>query len=142
MIKERIVKILEYNKIAKEKFYTEIGMTSANFRGNARKRPINSDAIEKIFSIIPDINLEWLLTGKGEMLKKDLPLKEDGTGTAFTQQIIELLKNQLGEKDRQLSEKDKQIAEKDKQITTLAEALKDVKNGFATPAVKKHRAVR
>jgi phage repressor protein C with HTH and peptisase S24 domain len=78
MIKERIVQLIENKGIAKEKFYTEIGMTSANFRGKAKETPLNSIAIENILSVIPDVNPEWLLTGKGPMLKKNnIVLKED-----------------------------------------------------------------
>ncbi|BBD46634.1 Putative Hypothetical protein [Petrimonas sp. IBARAKI] len=69
MIKERIIQILEYKNIPKESFYKDIGMTSANFRGKAKETPLNSNAIENILSIIPDINPTWLLTGKGKMLK-------------------------------------------------------------------------
>lgn len=32
--------------------------------------PLNSNAIENILSAIPDLNAEWLLTGKGSMLKE------------------------------------------------------------------------
>ena len=60
--------ILECKGIAKEKFFAEIGMTSSNFRGNAKHTPLNSTAIANIFIAIPDINLTWLITGKGEML--------------------------------------------------------------------------
>lgn len=70
MIKERIIQVIENKGIAKEVFYVKIGMTSANFRGEAKKRPINSNAIENILSEIPDLNPEWLLTGKGSMLKE------------------------------------------------------------------------
>ena len=67
-IKERVMYVLEYKGIAKEIFFTEIGMTSANFRGSAKHTPLNSTAIANIFTAIPDINLTWLITGKGEML--------------------------------------------------------------------------
>ena len=67
-IKERVMYVLEYKGIAKENFFTEIGMTSANFRGSAKHTPLNSTAIANIFTAIPDINLTWLITGKGEML--------------------------------------------------------------------------
>lgn len=70
MIKERIIQLIELKGIPKEEFYVKIGMTSASFRGNARKTPINSKAIENILSIIEDANPEWLLTGKGSMLKE------------------------------------------------------------------------
>ncbi|AQX86127.1 helix-turn-helix transcriptional regulator [Elizabethkingia bruuniana] len=74
MIKDRIIQVVEYKGIAKENFYKKIGMTSASFRGKAKETPINSTAIENILSEIQDLNSEWLLTGKGEMLKKDQPL--------------------------------------------------------------------
>ncbi|AQX50649.1 hypothetical protein CMU11_12590 [Elizabethkingia anophelis] len=74
MIKDRIIQVVEYKGIAKENFYKKIGMTSASFRGKAKETPINSTAIENILSEIQDLNPEWLLTGKGEMLKKDQPL--------------------------------------------------------------------
>lgn len=71
MIKDRIIQILEKKEIGKENFYKTIGMSSANFRGKAKETPINSNAIENILSEIPDLNSEWLLTGKGEMLKSE-----------------------------------------------------------------------
>ena len=57
-------------------------MTSANFRGNAKKTPLNSTAIENILSEIPDLNTEWLLTGKGEMLKNDTKTAHNPLSTA------------------------------------------------------------
>ena len=68
MIKERIIKVIELKGIPKEIFFKKIGMTSANFRGDAKKTPLNSTAIENILSEIPDLNPRWLLTGEGDML--------------------------------------------------------------------------
>ena len=70
MIKDRVIQVVELKGIAKEKFYTQIGMTSASFRGKAKETPLNSTAIENILSIIPDVNAEWLLTGQGNILKE------------------------------------------------------------------------
>jgi len=70
MIKERIVQLIETKRVPKEKFFSELGVTSANFRGNARLTPVNSDIIAKIFAVFPDVNLEWLITGEGQMLKQ------------------------------------------------------------------------
>ncbi len=69
MIKDRIIQLIEQKGIKKEEFFKKIGMTSANFRGKAKKTPLNSNAIENILTEIPDLNGHWLLTGKGEMLK-------------------------------------------------------------------------
>jgi hypothetical protein len=70
-IKERILKIAEKKGISKEKFFQEIGMTYGSFKGVQKNTALNSDALEKIISIYPDIDCEWLLTGNGEMFKKD-----------------------------------------------------------------------
>lgn len=69
VIKERIIHLIEELGIPKEKFYQKIGMTSANFRGKAKYTPLNSNAIANILSEIPEVNPEWLITGKGTMLK-------------------------------------------------------------------------
>lgn len=73
MIKERVIQLIENKGIAKESFFEKIGMTSANFRGKAKETPLNSTAIENILSEIKDTNPEWLLTGKGDMLKRNKP---------------------------------------------------------------------
>lgn len=73
-IKERVTQIADYKGVNKEKFFKEIGMTSANFRGEAKKTPLNSNAVENILSIYPDINPTWLLTGEGEMTGRDMTI--------------------------------------------------------------------
>lgn len=70
MIKSRIIQLIEFKGIAKEFFYNKIGVTSANFRGKAKESDVGSITIAKILSEIPDANPEWLLTGKGSMLKE------------------------------------------------------------------------
>ncbi|MDD4515829.1 S24 family peptidase [Massilibacteroides sp.] len=73
MIKERVTQIAKSKGIKKEIFFSRIGTTSANFRGKAKNTPLSSSTIENILSEFPDINLEWLITGKGEiyMTKQD-----------------------------------------------------------------------
>lgn len=71
MIKERVIQVANYKGIKKETFFSRIGTTSANFRGKAKKTPLNSSTIENILSEFPDVNLEWLITGIGEMLKPE-----------------------------------------------------------------------
>jgi len=93
MIKDRIVKLLENRNIPKGVFFSKIGMTTANFRGEARKTPLNSNTIVNILSELPDISAEWLLTGKGEMLKSNVSTFTEEP-TALKAQVG-LLKEQL-----------------------------------------------
>ena len=65
-IKERIRYIADIKKIKKEEFFNQLGISSANFRGDKIDRPINSDTIENLITLYPDINPHWLLTGEGE----------------------------------------------------------------------------
>jgi repressor LexA len=68
-IKERILHYTDFKGLAKEKFFENLGVTYGNFKGEAKKKALSSDVLAKIVSMYPDISTEWLLTGKGEMIK-------------------------------------------------------------------------
>ncbi|MCK8143163.1 XRE family transcriptional regulator [Flavobacterium sp. I-SCBP12n] len=69
-IKERILQYAEYKGIGKEKFIENLGMTYGNFKGKQKLTSVNSDFLDNILSNYPEINIEWLLSGVGEMEKK------------------------------------------------------------------------
>jgi hypothetical protein len=115
MIKERVIQVLEYKNIAKESFYIKIGITSANFRGKAKKTPLNSNTIENILSEIPDLNPEWLLTGRGEMLNNE---SIELGNTYNDKKIIELL-----EENRQLLKENSELKDK---VRLLEQQLEDL----------------
>ena len=103
MIKQRIIQLIENKKIAKEVFYKKIGMTSVSFRGAVKETPINSNAIENILSEISDVNLYWLITGKGEMLvegdinenKEDITISHLNELLQIKQEKIENLEKEI-----------------------------------------------
>ena len=66
-IKERVLQIAENQTETKKIFFEKIGMSSANFRGKALLSPLNSSTVENIITLFPEINIQWLLTGKGAM---------------------------------------------------------------------------
>lgn len=69
-IKERVLEVIEHYGYTKTEFCAKIGITTANLRGNARKTPLNSDALEKIFSLCPEISPDWLIMGTGDMMRE------------------------------------------------------------------------
>jgi len=71
-IKERILYYTDLKGFSKEKFFEELAVTYGNFKGKAKDQALSSDVIERIISKYPDINIEWLVTGKGDMLKSDI----------------------------------------------------------------------
>lgn len=93
MIKDRVIHIIDYKGIKRESFFEKIGMSSANFRGPAKKTPLNSNAIENILSLYPDIDPNWLLTGNGEMIRvnETVPESLKGPPGAKTEKGIPLL---------------------------------------------------
>ncbi|GIZ15766.1 XRE family transcriptional regulator [Capnocytophaga catalasegens] len=140
MIKERVIQVIEIKGIAKEKFFEKIGVTSANFRGNAKKTPLNSTTIENILSEIPELNPEWLLTGKGSMLKTeskgsvnqnlvgDNSVQVGGSNNGKIKnntenQFIKELQTEIENLKILLIEKEKQLTEKEKQISKLIDKL-------------------
>lgn len=66
-IKDRVLEVIKCYGYTKTDFCAKIGITTANLRGNARKTPLNSDALEKIFSLCPEVSPDWLIMGKGDM---------------------------------------------------------------------------
>jgi hypothetical protein len=68
-IKERILFYIENQGINKASFFKKIDVSASNFKGVGLKSEIGGDKIVKILSKYSDLNPEWLLTGKGEMLR-------------------------------------------------------------------------
>lgn len=70
-IKERLLYFAKNQSIGIENFLENIGMTYGSFKGKAKEGSLNSNAIVEIYTKYPILNIEWLLTGKGGMLKTD-----------------------------------------------------------------------
>ena len=147
-IKERILQVADSYNISKEKFFEDLGITYGNFKGSAKERPVNSSFLEKLLTSFPDLNADWLLLGKGEMLRNSSSVNvgngqqvvanhNSGTINADNRQFysdspdvlraqIDLLDERIKEKDAQIKEKDAQIKEKDAQIKDLHEIIKQL----------------
>ena len=66
MITERILKILDFKNVTKYKFCKDLGVSNAFLD---KPREITTDKYANILDYFSDVNPEWLLTGKGEMLR-------------------------------------------------------------------------
>lgn len=72
MILERIKEYIDCKGITVAAFERSIGMSNASFGKSLKNRgAIGSDKIENILSVYTDLSSEWLLTGKGNMLKEE-----------------------------------------------------------------------
>ena len=70
-VKQRLLEFVENKKLKKMVFYDTIGMKQSNFSGEGASSSLKTENIIKILIAFPDINPDWLLLGKGEMLRKN-----------------------------------------------------------------------
>lgn len=68
-IKDKIFTFLKKKGITKTEFYAETGIESSNFKGKNKDSLPGSAMLVKILTKYPDLSAEWLLTGRGDMLK-------------------------------------------------------------------------
>jgi hypothetical protein len=75
-VKERLLQYIKSQGFNKEDFFEIVGLSYSNFKGTQKNSGLNSDSIVKILSIYNNINLYWLILGKGEMIV-DIPANEN-----------------------------------------------------------------
>lgn len=128
-IQERILQVIENKEITPYRFCKDLGLSM----GYLDKRgSIGTDKYLKIIEYLPEINPEWLLTGKGSMLKSEpqpavsspQPQENDKYISSLEKQISLLEKNNaLQERENAyLSEKIKNLQEELKQHKKTAQS--------------------
>lgn len=65
---ERILKFIDYKGISVNSFERSIGK-STNYVRNSKS--FTSNVLASIMEIYPELSIDWLITGKGEMLKSE-----------------------------------------------------------------------
>lgn len=66
-VKERLIEYLKQAGISKSEFSRVIGVSNAYI--TSIRQSISQEKIQSIALNYPNLNIEWLLTGKGEMLR-------------------------------------------------------------------------
>lgn len=134
-LRERLYIFIEAKHLNVKQFELRCGLSNgmvSHVTGNIRE-----STLRKMSNAFPDLNIEWLLTGEGEMLLKDVPMPTDvmqimGSHNTNSNNIfnyprntIDALKAQINILNERIVEKDAQIQEKDSQIRQLLEILKN-----------------
>ena len=81
--KERLITYLTEKGISKTSFEGISGLSKGQM---AKNQGFSAESLEKIANSLPELSLDWLITGKGEMLKSETPLIADYSISAFKQQ--------------------------------------------------------
>lgn len=136
MIKNTLSRIKEYidfKGINNASFEKEVGMSNGSFASQLKNnKTIGVDKLENILKKYPEISPDWLLTGKGSMLKEEQKsrLSQNITGNSNIQSgndtntgdckaQIKRLEAQLRECEKNSRDKDQVIKEQSTTIYTL-----------------------
>jgi ectoine hydroxylase-related dioxygenase (phytanoyl-CoA dioxygenase family) len=130
--RERIIQFVEYKNISKNKFYRETGLSNGFLDKNNHP---GADKLEQIIYAYPEINPEWLITGRGEMLKKTTEGIVNGSGVVIRGKNKNTsIDNRHYYSDSpdvlraQVEKMDDILREKDDYITELKETIRELKN--------------
>ncbi len=121
---DRMIKYLEYKGLTKYKFCKDTGFSNGFLDKN---RNIGSDKCKIISDVYSDINIEWLITGSGPMLKAKKPPDTDESppsGGHDSGMVVSYLEKKLEDKDKKIEELNREIG----RLNTLVEQLKKDSN--------------
>ena len=120
-IKQNILQFIERQNISKYKLYEKTGISNGTL---SQKGGMSESNIMKFLSVYREVSAEWLLTGKGEMLKSSVQNIVQNSGKNSINNISGNIEQQnYNELMEIIREKDRQIAKKDEQINKLIEKL-------------------
>lgn len=72
-VKQRVKEFVMYKKMSDRQFSLSIGVSAGYI--NSISKSIQPDVMNSISALYPDLNIGWLLTGEGEMLKDNTEAK-------------------------------------------------------------------
>lgn len=99
-VKERLKKYLRINSITQEKFCNSVGV-APTYVSNIRKG-IQPDKLTRIQECYPDLNIEWLVTGRGNMLntpQQALSVTNYGTNSGTMGNNVSVVNNNCQDND-------------------------------------------
>lgn len=117
-IKERLIIFCKRKNISRSAFARSIGV-SATYVGSIRKS-IAPDKLQRISHLYPDLNIDWLITGQGEMLRE---LKQnDNVQPALSGDMLAYLRekdNEIRELRARIDELTRELHEREIEIVEL-----------------------
>jgi len=133
---ERLFQYLDYKGIKHTRFEKDIGLSNGYLGQQLkRKADLGSGIMENIINNCLDLDIEWLVTGRGKMIKiikKPEGLVEVAPGKYEVRdgKLIESLdyvesiikyREYIARLEREIDRKDKEIERKDKEIEKLTQ---------------------
>ncbi len=118
---ERILQFIDYKGISKYIFLKKTGLSNGFLD---KKRAIGTDKCENILEVYPEISLEWLIMGRGNMVKQpaDSTVNQSILGDNNMQVSNSKVKTDSVSNTQllaEIKELKQQVAERDKIINNL-----------------------
>ena len=119
---ERIYQLIDYKKDSVYKISKEIGVSNGYFsKTKAKNGSVGGDIIEKIVNYYTDVNVEWLITGEGPMLKQEQKSQTNTPDDKYLKLLEEhnkTLKEQLKDKEEKEALSKEKIQELQQRMQT------------------------
>ncbi len=119
-IKQRILQFVDTLNISKRDFYAKIQVSRGTLESHTG---ITEDILAKFIATYDEISIEWLITGKGNMIRKDSD-NEMIHSPSDQEPFIDYLKETIIAKDKFLIDKDVRIEFLISEISRLQTLLK------------------
>ena len=101
----RIMLLIKHLGISARQFDISIGTANGYIlRMQKNNASVGSDVIERIVKLYPQVNLVWLITGKGDMLLEESTEKSHKTDQAIETYINERLNQKWSDEKKALLE--------------------------------------
>ena len=124
-LKKRLKTFISKKRLRISFFESEIGLSHGYV--NSITKNIGNDKLEKIVERFPELNIEWLLFGKGSMLKSSAPdsavVNEPETPYNYTVSKLDQAQQKIIALQEKLIEARDKLIDKDKEVL-------DLKNDF------------
>ncbi len=102
---DRLMKFIKYAGLSARQFDLSIGASNGyTLRMKKNNASIGSDVIENILKAYPQLNVVWLITGEGEMLKEneeELILDFDKLPTEKQNEIEQIIEAKIKERQQE-----------------------------------------
>lgn len=108
-IKVRLLQFAESQKIPKTKFFEQNQLAASNFSGKGAESALSTDKIVQILTCYPELNSEWLLLGRGEMLRQ--PATHIATSPGDNPSVVAFLNSKLEKTEAELALANQTIGE-------------------------------
>ena len=131
LLKNRLLEFIAFKKINNSDFEKICGLSNGFVYNCSPKTRMLS--LNRISAKFPELNIDWLRTGEGEMLNKNVQylIADSEFHHSPVQQGINNINNDfvaglletINKKDEQINKKDEQIKKRDEQIDRLLSML-------------------